>query len=343
MTKIIVPLDGSELAEQALPLASAITTKHHAEILLTTAISHGDRWIDNGVAGQVEAEEQAAVGRYLQSVIDKLKERRVRASMHVEWGRPHTVIGNAADREDADVIVMTTHGRSGISRWTLGSVADKVLRTLSTPLILIRPTTGAPPPNSVKRIAVPLDGSTLAEAALPEAERLARTMEGSLLLVRAVVPAALVYGGEALPGALPVLEDLEAEAKEYLERVAERIRKRGVKAGVAVAVGVPAGVILELAGDNGANLVVMTTHGRSGLDRTAFGSVADAVVRRGELPVMMIRSWAGLAEGGRRDIPVAGNVVVPPPELTETEQAAASPRVRRGGPRPHRPERSPGR
>jgi nucleotide-binding universal stress UspA family protein len=274
--------------------------------------------------------------------MEKLKERRVRARVHVDWGRPHIVIGSAADREDADLIVMTTHGRSGISRWTLGSAADKVLRTLSTPLILIHPTTGAPLPGSVERIVVPLDGSALAEAALPEAERLARTMDGSLLLVRAVVPAALVYGGEGLPGALPALEDMEAEAKHYLERVAERIRERGVEVGVAVAVGVPAEVILDLA-DNGANLVVMTTHGRSGLDRAVFGSVADAVVRRGELPVMVIRSWVSLAEGERGEIPVAGNVVVPPPELTETEQVAASPRVRRGGPRPHRPERSPGR
>jgi nucleotide-binding universal stress UspA family protein len=343
MKTIIVPLDGSELAEQALPLASAIATKHHAEILLTTAISPGDRWIDDGIVRQWKAEEEAAVGSYLQSVMEKLKERRVRARMHVDWGRPHIVIGSVADREDADLIVMTTHGRSGISRWTLGSAADKVLRTLSTPLILIHPTTGAPPPDSVKRIVVPLDGSALAEAALPEAERLARTMDGSLLLVRAVVPAALVFGGEALPGALPVLEDMEAEAKQYLERVAARIRKRGVEVGVAVAVGVPAEVILGLGGDNGANLVVMTTHGRSGLDRAVFGSVADAVVRRGELPVMVIRSWVSLAEGGRREMPVAGNVVVPPPELTETEQVAASPRVRRGGQRPHRPERSPGR
>jgi nucleotide-binding universal stress UspA family protein len=343
MKTIIVPLDGSALAEQALPLASTIAAKQNAELILTTAIKAGDRWVDDGIVRQWEAEEQAGVEAYVRSTVDKLEEQGIRVRSHVDWGRPQIVIENVADREGADLIVMTTHGRSGVSRWTMGSVADKVLRTTNTPLILIHPTTHAPVLQTVQRIVVALDGSELAEAALPEAERFARTMNASILLVRAVVPPAILHGGEIVPGALPVLDELETEASQYLERTAERVRAHGVEVDLKVAAGIPAEVLLDVANDNGADLIVMTTHGRSGLDRWMFGSVADAVVRHGELPVLVIRSWVSLSEERREAIPVVGDTVVPVPAMTETERPMATPQNHQTETRPHRPERSPGR
>jgi len=343
MKTIVVPLDGSDLAEQALSMAAAIATKHGGEIVLTTAIAVDDKWVNEEVRRQWEAETQAGVEAYLRRIANRLQEQSVRTKTRAEWGRPHVVIESVADQEGADLIVMTTHGRSGVVRWILGSVADKVLRTTSTPLMLIHPSTHAPASEIVRRIVVALDGSHLAELALPEAERFARAMNASILLVRAVVPPAVLYRGEFVPGGLPVLDELETEAKQYLERAAERIRGHGVEVDQKVATGIPAEVLLDVASDNGADLIVMTTHGRSGLDRWMFGSVADAVVRHGELPVLVIRSWVSLAEEERPAIPVAGSAVVPPPALTETEQALASPETRRGAPRPHRPERSPGR
>lgn len=343
MKTIIVPLDGSELAEQALPFATTLARHQHAEIVLTTAITAGDRWIDDGIVRKWEAEEQAGVEAYLRSIVDKLEEQGIRVRSHVDWGHPQVVIESVADREGADLIVMTTHGRSGVTRWTMGSIADKVLRTTNTPVILIHPTLHASAPESVRSIAVALDGSPLAEAALPEAERLARAMGASLLLVRVVVPPALLYGAQGLPGAMPVLEDLEDDARVYLEQTAERIHRHDLKVDVAVAVGVPAEVILGLAGDSGADLIAMTTHGRSGLDRWMFGSVADAVVRHGELPVLIIRSWVTLAEEPPEAIPVVGDTVVPVPAMTETERPMGTPQNHQTETRPHRPERSPGR
>ncbi|HEY5625072.1 MAG TPA: universal stress protein [Dehalococcoidia bacterium] len=343
MKAIVVPLDGSELAEQALPLVGAIATKRNAQVVLTTALTPGDRWVDDGFVRQWESEEQAAVESYQRSIIDGLQQQGVRARAHVDWGQPQAVIESAVEKEGAGLIVMSTHGRSGVSRWTLGSIADKVLRTTNTPLILIHATADAPVPETVEQIIVGLDGSDLAEESLPEAERFARALDASLLLVRAVVPPATLYGREFLPGGLPVLEQLEAEAGEYLERTAERLRESGLRVGVAVAVGHPVDVILTASRANGTGLIAITTHGRSGVSRWMFGSVADAVIRHGSVPVLVIRSRPGPSDEEIEAIPVAGDVVVPPPALTETEQPVAAPETHRGEARPHRPERSPGR
>jgi hypothetical protein len=152
----------------------------------------------------------------------------------------------------------------------------------------------------------------------------------------------MLYGGQLMPGGLPVLDQLEAEARQYLERTAERIRKSGLKVSVAVAVGTPVDVILTASRANGADLIAMTTHGRSGLNRWILGSVADAVVRSGGVPVLVIRSWPVLSDEEAVAIPVVGDAVVPPPVLTERGQAMTSPKARRGEVRPHRTERRPG-
>jgi nucleotide-binding universal stress UspA family protein len=194
----------------------------------------------------------------------------------------------------------------------------------------------------ITKVGVALDGSELAESALEEGERLARSMGASMLLIRAVVPPAGLYGAELVPGSLPVLEQLETDAREYLEGVAEHLTKLGLEVGVAVALGPFADAILEAARENDIDLIVMTTHGRSGLERWAFGSVADAVVRRGELPVMVIRPPEVAAEGALENVTVAGNVVVPPPSMTE-RRARTAVEPKSPGVRPHRPEREPGR
>jgi nucleotide-binding universal stress UspA family protein len=179
---------------------------------------------------------------------------------------------------------------------------------------------------------------------MKEAEELARAMDASLLLVRAVVPGTAPYSGAGLPGALPVLDDVEDDARLYLERVAERIRRHDLTVEVAVAVGVPAPVVLDLADERGADLIAMTAHGRTGLDRWVFGSVTDSVVRHGKLPVLVIRSSVTQQEAPPEGIPVVGNTVVPAPNIVETETGEAPTRsARQPEPRPHRPERSPGR
>jgi nucleotide-binding universal stress UspA family protein len=342
MKTIVVPLDGSEQAERALPLASAIALKQDADVVLVTAIEAGDRWVDDGFVRQWEAEEQAAVDAYLRPLIERLMEQGVRVRKRIEWGRARTVIENAAAQTNAHFIIMTTHGRSGASRWVLGSVADSVLRTTSTPLILVHPAEQARVTESVQKVVVALDGSQLAETALTEAEHFAKSLGASLLLLRAVVPPAALYGAELVPGSLPVLEQLETDARAYLDAIAERLRPRGLEVAVVVAVGPAAEALIETARENGADLIVMTSHGRSGLARWAFGSVADAVVRRSDLPVLVVRPPEAAIEEAQQGIPVAGMAVVPPPRMTE-EEAAVPAEPRAPAVRPHRPERQPGR
>lgn len=344
MKTILVPLDGSELADQALPLASALASEVHAALVLAGAVSPPDRWIDSETSKHWEAEERSAAEAYLDSRAEDLRGRGLEVRTRAESGQPQVVISAVADEEGADLIVMTTHGRSGVSRWTLGSVADKVLRTTSTPLLLVHPTKRAPAPKAIERIVLALDGSSLAEAAIPDAEKFAHALGASLLLVRAVVPPGIVYGAEFVPGALAVLEELEAEARAYLQEIAEKVRARGLEVGTGVTVGLPAEVILDTAADNNAGMIVLSTHGRSGLDRWFLGSVADAVVRHGDLPVLVIRTWVSLAPGEQHEEPLMAGVsnVVPAPEFEEASPEREAP-ILHEEPRPHRPERSPGR
>jgi nucleotide-binding universal stress UspA family protein len=188
---------------------------------------------------------------------------------------------------------MATHGRSGLGRWVYGSVAEAVLRQAPVPLLLVRAwqpaTTATFDPRPC--LLVPLDGSRYAETALPAASRLARQLAGALLLVRAVPVAG---AGTALDWALA--PDLAIEtaalaraATDYLDRIADRLRRTGVMVDYLARSGEPAAVIEAVGQERAAALIVMTTHGRTGLQRLALGSVADAVLRQQDRPLLLVR------------------------------------------------------
>jgi nucleotide-binding universal stress UspA family protein len=335
--RIMVPLDGSDLAEQALPLASTLASAYDADLLLasvTVAVEH----YDGEDMGLLDEGGRLAAERYLATKQEDLTRKGVRVRATVGAGRPHIVISSLCDLEEVDLVVMTTHGRSGVSRWTLGSVADKVLRTTSTPLILIHPNLHHTPPSTVERIVVPLDGSERAEAALRLAEGMAKRTNAKLHLVRAVIPPAVVFGAEYLPGTLPALDQMETDARQYVETLAAGLNERGLTSTTEVRTGIPAEVILAEASEPG-DLVVMSTHGRSGVDRWFLGSVADAVVRHGDIPVLVVRSWVALEKPEyATPLLVAGiPTVIPVPEMSERQAPTTSvkPKPVRGI---HRPE-----
>jgi nucleotide-binding universal stress UspA family protein len=323
--RIMVPLDGSNLAEQALPLARSLASTFEAELLLTMAVSH-EHYVNKENEGILAEAGRLASEQYLGTMERQLADEGFHVRTAVAFARPHVAISSLCDRERVDLIVMTTHGRSGVTRWTMGSVADKVLRTTNTPLILIHPTMHGAPPSAIERIVVALDGSELAEAALPLAARLAKSMGAGMHLVRAVIPPAAVFGAEYLPGALPVLEEMESDAREYLKTTAEKLRSTGLTTTTEVQTGIPAEVILAEAGEPG-DMVVLSTHGRSGVDRWFLGSVADAVVRHGNIPVLVVRSWVTLDKPEYAEttpLVVAGiPTVIPVPEMSEREEPAA--------------------
>jgi nucleotide-binding universal stress UspA family protein len=348
--RILVPLDGSQLAEQAVPAASALAGKTDAEIILMTSIAPGERWAGDETSERWRENEQATAEMYLESLAERLKQNGVRVRVCVVWGRAAVAITATVDEEGADVIAMSTHGRSGLVRWVIGSVADKVLRTTRKPLLLVHAREQlVPEPVEFDRLLVPLDGSPVAESALPFVEGFAREVGASLVLEQVVVPAATLYPGEFLPSNLPVLPELEEAAKEYLSRIAKEAERAGVAAEVCVDVGYPAETILAAAERDKVDIIALSTHGRSGPERWIMGSVADAVIRHADWPCLVIPARKAVqprveeVEPSRTPVGIEpAPTVIPAPIITETATERQSP-PHPPEERPHRPERSPGR
>jgi nucleotide-binding universal stress UspA family protein len=294
---VLVPLDGSELAERAVPVAVELVRRGGAELRLVhvhTAITaepihvEGLPVIDEQMRSLRSQHEQA----YLERASRRLA-GGVRVSVDLLDGPVATTLAAHAESCRAGLIVMTTHGRGGFERLWMGSVADEIVRVSRVPLLLVRPEPG-PGPGPLRRILVPLDGSSLAEGILEHATRLALLAEGELVLLAVVLLRAPVawVPDPALAAALPE-EDVVGErkrAQEYLEGVAVRLAATGV--GVRTRVEIGAAVtpaILDVARAEQADAVALATHGRSGLVRLALGSVADKVVRASRTPVLLFR------------------------------------------------------
>jgi nucleotide-binding universal stress UspA family protein len=210
----------------------------------------------------------------------------------VAQGDAAQAIVNVAASRRAGLIVMTTHGRSGLGRWLYGSVADGVLRRAPVPVLLVPATCEHPwPGGRPRRVLVPLDGSAYAEEALAPAARLARAAGTELRLLRVVELPLHPYGeGYVYVGYDPTL-DL-AGAREYLGTVAARLAAEGLEVTVRTDFGAPGQVIGEHARVAGADLVAMATHGHTGLTRVVLGSVAAATLQRANRPTLLVRPEA---------------------------------------------------
>jgi len=296
---ILVPLDGSPLAEQAVPLASGIAQRGGGKLRL--ALVHQVPSAPVATAARLLASTESATRKaeraYLRGVQTSLREGGTRLSSAVTLtGTPGPALAQYARESGVDLVVMATHGRGGIRRAWLGSVADDLIRTLAVPVLLMRPGDGGPAPiprPSADQILVPLDGSPLAESALEAAAALARIWDGELTLLQVVWPV-LLSADPALP--LPSAYDEEltdmvrAQAQDYLDTLVERMRGRGIRASGAAVVGWNAvNCILDLARPERVACVVLATHGRGGLRRLALGSVADKLVRGADVPVLVCR------------------------------------------------------
>jgi nucleotide-binding universal stress UspA family protein len=214
-------------------------------------------------------------------------------------GEAATGIAEHALADPPELIVMSTHGRSGPSRLFLGSVADRLVRELHCPFILVRPST---PPAEVElpaaaRVLVPLDGSPLAESVLDEVERLFSPGLATLHLVRAVDPVAAFPMGAPMP--LPPMEPelvevRRAAAREYLEGTAWKLRRAGWRVEYKVVTEWrPATAVLSYAEAHECDLIAIATRGRGGAQRLFLGSVADKVIRGAATPVLVVNPAAG--------------------------------------------------
>jgi nucleotide-binding universal stress UspA family protein len=281
---ILVPLDGSELAEQVLPYAKMLAAKTEAELVLLSAVVPVQTWLGASSTRARWKEEAAKATSYLKSVRQQISAAgKVRTK--VMWGTAADCIRDTADTEGADLIAMTTHGRSGLPRLVMGSVAGEVLHTARQPVLLVRAGQGQPPSEvNIKRILVPVDGSPLSASVLPFIESLAQRLDADLILERVVTPPVVRRG---LPVGLDLIED--AAAGVYLDKLGETIKRRGIKVQEEVSVGYPAQAILDAAARHSADLVAMSSHSRSAVGRLFIGSTADAVVRQAHRPCLVVR------------------------------------------------------
>ncbi len=300
---ILVPLDGSTLAEQALPLATRIAQRTGSKLRLGLVHQPPVARLDT-LGPRAVASLDLAIRKtersYLRGVQARLREQGVRLSSAVVLtGTVGPAIATYVSELGIDLVVMATHGRGGLRRAWLGSVADSLIRHLEVPVLLVRPAEdGGSPRVSPKadQILVPLDGSPLAENALNPAARLAPVWNAELTLLQVVVPVPLPTD-LSLP--IPTQYDAEltalsrTQAQDYLDSAADRLRGDGLRVTAAAVIGWnPAETILSAAGSGRVRMVALATHGRSGLRRLMLGSVADKLVRGADVPVLVYRSGA---------------------------------------------------
>jgi nucleotide-binding universal stress UspA family protein len=291
---ILVPLDGSPVAERILAYIPALRTEEREELLLVSVLEAGRYAAAMGPDSLLTfdlADWRREAEAYLKRIAGELREMGMPVQTRVLEGDVAAAICDIAAQQ-ADLIAMTTHGRSGVKLWLLGSIADRVVRTAQQPVLLVRPDTDGGG-KAFRRLLVPLDGSSLAEAALGPALDLARPSQGELLLMQVVEALDSRVAAHAEmdtpPPSLSTAEQ-EAAAQAYLDGVADGLRREGVAVRTLVTVGYAPEAIPEVAAAEKVDLVVMSTHGRSGLSRWVFGSVAEKVVRLAACPVLLIRA-----------------------------------------------------
>jgi nucleotide-binding universal stress UspA family protein len=219
----------------------------------------------------------------------------VKVDQLVEIGHPAEIIVAGAAGDPGTLIAMGTHGRSGFQRWTLGSVADKVLHAAANHMFLIRPhgeSGKATQEAAIKTIVVPLDGSVLAEKVLPHVAVLAKTMRLQVILLLAHSVRVQAFGEDVhTPRFDRVVARIRKEAQVYLEAKVEQLKAGGLDTVSCVLLeGYPEEEIVAFAQKTADNIVAMCSHGRSGIGRWVLGSVTERVVRNSADPVLIIRA-----------------------------------------------------
>jgi nucleotide-binding universal stress UspA family protein len=303
---ILVPLDESPLGERALPYAAVLARRSGARlVLLEVAIANLVTRTDPQT-GEPHTVDLAA--RYLAGVAARLGDGVTAETVQLS-GEPGPAIVAEGRRRAADLIAMSTHGRSGLGRWLYGSVAEHVIRHAPAPVLLVPATAEAPADRATPagaggerapRVLVGLDGSEHALAALDPASDLARVLGASLHLLRVVVPtvpasvevAGLGVGvwGAWPPAAFDYDPTAElAAARDYLESVATGVRAREHAVQVAVERGPAAATIVDYAREQAMDAIVLATHGRGGLARLVLGSVAYETARTASVPLLLVR------------------------------------------------------
>ena len=295
---ILVPIDGSSYSMQALPLAEAFAKMSDAIVHVVMVHQPGPMWF-NAPEFPVDmgALDAAAWNRETACLEGDAQRFAASSGLRVRHGLlegdVHSAIEAFVKAQSVDLVVMTSHGRSGLTRLWLGRTADKLVRHLPVPVLVVRPVPDraivAP---RLRRILVPLDGSSLSAAILGHAKAVARTHGAELVLATIVQPIPVLVPPVPYPLGVPPLADevRMLEDQRYLEAVRNRLRVEGLRVESRVLKSPKVGRgIVELGTKEECDLIMMATHGAGGLDRLLLGSVTDQVIRRSSIPVLVLR------------------------------------------------------
>ena len=301
--QVVIPLDGSELAEGILPYVTEVIGNRggHVHLLSIAPAPRGITSTARTVPSSPPSprEEGQDTGReletYLSTVAMQLEPIAGDVRVSVRFGQPADEILAFASDVGADLIAMSTHGRSGISRWVFGGVADRVLRGATCPVLLVRAGQVHAPP-LYRRIVVPLDGSALVEQVVPYVKGLVRPFHTRVFLVSVLTTGladrTLTLLTSYPPGlqlATTALDHAEAQIQAYLRSVAAALREQVAAVHIAVRRGSPADEILTYVDEVEADLISMTTHGFSGSSQWVYGNVAGRVLQGARCPVLLVR------------------------------------------------------
>jgi nucleotide-binding universal stress UspA family protein len=281
--KILVPLDGSQLSQRALEPAIAMGKCAGTELLLvrTPVVDT----LSFAVTGSKQAEARNDALLYLETIRKSNEQPDLHIQTRLVEGDVAGAIVDTALSEQVDLIIMSTHGYSGLTRWVLGSVTEKVLRSAPCPVLAVRAA------RHPQKVLITLDGSPLSERAIEPGLAVAQSLNAAVTLLR-VVPRMSTDGklDEHERGlSRRMQEDWIEEAKNYLSARSEAAARSGVAIKSEVRIGSPADIILEHIETYGTDLIVMATHGRTGLKRWVYGSVTAKVLRSVNCSMLVIR------------------------------------------------------
>ena len=297
LRRILVPVDGSRLAEAVVPAAVALAARYGSQVVLLHVLEksppatiHGERHLTD--TRQAEA--------YVTDLAARLAAQGVAAETHVHANPEGDVARSIAEHAvevDADLIALSTHGRGGLRGLLFGRIAQQTLQQGDRPVLLVAPLPdGSAPAFAPRRILIPLDGNPDHETALPMAVSLACAFGAALHLALVVPTIETLSGARAVSGMLlpttmrAILDLSQQEASDYLRRFHVGCAARGVTVHAEIVRGDPAPAVVALIEQRGIDLVVMASHGRAGLEALLARSVTSQVASRATRPLLLVRA-----------------------------------------------------
>ena len=289
MKKILVPLDGSTVAEEILVHVEILARQSGAHVILMRVVPF--LWPSEHVhLKEMGHKMDKEASDYLFTIETHLVEKGINASVSVDEGNVPEVICDTAAESGVDLIAISTHGHGGVKRWALGSVTSKVIQASSIPLLVHR-STGEPVGEvQCNNMLIPIDGSDFAESIFPHARYVAELFKAKVWFLSVV----------NLPGEFSVLEkedhNIEDKVSESIEHYYSTLENRiqeqqtTIDYEVIIRKGDAADVISDFANENNIDLIAMSTHGRGGISRWALGSVTDKVLHSSQKPILLVRA-----------------------------------------------------